>query len=88
MLQSFDFSSIYTHPPQADIAHAFDEAAHRTRKGNSAANMAIIRHIALNLLEAEKSVKRGVKIKRLKAGWNKLYLLKVVLGEKPQVIDC
>jgi hypothetical protein len=49
--------------------------------------MAIIRPIALNLLKAEKSVKRGIKIKRLKAGWNKLYLLKVLLGEKPQAID-
>jgi len=69
------------------LDHSFDEDAHRTRKGNSAANMAIIRHIALNLLKAEKSVKRGIKIKRLKAGWNKLYLLKVILGEKFQVID-
>jgi predicted transposase YbfD/YdcC len=63
------------------LDHAFDEDSHRTRKGHSAANMAIIRHIALNLLKAEKSVKRGIKIKRLKAGWNKLYLLKVLLGE-------
>jgi predicted transposase YbfD/YdcC len=70
------------------LDHAFDEDSHRTRKGNSAANMAIIRHIALNLLKAEKSVKRGIKIKRLKAGWNKLYLLKVILGAKYQVVDC
>jgi predicted transposase YbfD/YdcC len=62
------------------LDHAFDEDSHRARKGHSAANMAIIRHIALNLLKAEKSVKRGIKIKRLKAGWNKLYLLKVLLG--------
>ena len=69
------------------LDHAFDEDSHRARKGNSAANMAIIRHIALNLLKAEKSVKRGIKIKRLKAGWNKRYLLKVLLGDKSQVVD-
>ena len=70
------------------LDHAFDEDAHRTRKGNSAANMAIIRHIALNLLKAEQSVKRGMKTKRLKAGWDKRYLLKVLFGRKIQLLDC
>ena len=70
------------------LDHAFDEDAHRTRKGNSAANMAIIRHIALNLLKAEQSVKRGMKTKRLKAGWDKRYLLKVLFGRKMQLLDC
>ncbi len=70
------------------LDHAFDEDAHRTRKGNSAANMAIIRHIALNLLKAEQSVKRGMKTKRLKAGWDKRYLLKVLFARKMQLLDC
>ena len=69
------------------LDHAFDEDSHRTRMGYSAANMAIIRHIALNLLKTEKSLKRGIKIKRLKAGWDKAYLLKILFGKKYQVIE-
>ena len=63
------------------LDQAFDEDAHRTRVGNSAANMAIIRHIALNLIKNEKTSKVGIKTKRLKAGWNEDYLLKILLGE-------
>jgi hypothetical protein len=40
--------------------------------------MALIRHIALNLLSTETSVKVGKKSKRLKAGWDNAYLLKVL----------
>ena len=57
---------------------AFDEDRNRTRKGHSAANLAIIRHIALNLIKKEKTSKVGVKTKRLKAGWNNDYLLRVI----------
>jgi len=64
---------------------AFHEDAQRQRKGHSAANMAVIRHIALNLLKAEKTAKIGIKNKRLKAAWDEQYLLKV-LAEKPQVV--
>jgi hypothetical protein len=42
--------------------------------------MAVLRHIALNLLKKEKSVKLGVKNKRLKAGWDDDYRLKVLLA--------
>ncbi|MGZ4997481.1 MAG: ISAs1 family transposase, partial [Methylobacter sp.] len=38
---------------------AFDEDSNRTRKGHSAANLAVIRHIALNLIKAEKKSKVG-----------------------------
>lgn len=44
------------------IHWVLDQDSHRTRKGYSVANMAIIRHIALNLLKAEKSVKQGFAI--------------------------
>lgn len=57
---------------------AFDEDSNRTRKGHSAANLAVIRHIALNLIKEEKSSKVGVKTKRAKAGWDNQYLLKVL----------
>ena len=45
---------------------------------NAAANMATLRHLALNLLNQEQSRQRGVKGKRLKAAWNQDYLLKVL----------
>lgn len=57
---------------------AFDEDCNRTRKGHSAANLAVIRHIALNLIKTEKTSKVGIKIKRLKAGWDNDYLLRVI----------
>ena len=57
---------------------AFDEDSNRTRQGYSASNLAVIRHIALNLIKKEKSSKVGVKTKRLKAGWSNEYLLKIL----------
>jgi predicted transposase YbfD/YdcC len=57
---------------------AFDEDSNRTRKGYSAANLAVTRHIALNLIKAEKTAKVGVKTKRLMAGWDNDYLLKII----------
>ena len=59
-----------------DVAFREDES--RIRKGNSAENFAIMRHIALSLLKQEKSLKRGIKGKRLKAGWDSDYLLKIL----------
>lgn len=40
--------------------------------------MSLINRIALNLLKNEKSAKVGVKGKRLKAGWDNEYLLKIL----------
>lgn len=53
---------------------AFNEDASRIRKDHAPANFALIRHIAVNLLRRETSVKVGLKAKRLKAGWNDDYL--------------
>ncbi len=61
-----------------DVAFREDES--RIRKDHSAQNFAILRHIALNLLKQEKTSKVGTKAKRLKAGWNNDYLLKVLFG--------
>ncbi len=57
---------------------SFNEDNSRIRKDNSPENLALVRHIALNLLKQEKSVKVGVKNKRKNAGWDEKYLLKVL----------
>jgi len=62
------------------LDYAFDEDSQRTRMGNSAANMSIIRHISLNLLKSESTAKVGIKNRRLKAGWDNEYLLKVLFS--------
>jgi predicted transposase YbfD/YdcC len=52
----------------------------RIRRGEAAENLATLRHFALNLLKAEKSMKKGIKQKRLKAGWDDNYRAKVLFG--------
>ncbi len=59
-----------------DIAFRQDE--NRARKDHAPQNLAVLEHIALNLLKHEKSLKVGVKAKRLRAGWDLPYLLKVL----------
>lgn len=56
---------------------AFREDDSRARLGHSAENLAVLRHIALNLLKHERTAKVGVKAKRLKAAWDDDYLLRV-----------
>jgi predicted transposase YbfD/YdcC len=52
---------------------AFHEDDSRIRKDNAPQNFAILRHIANSLLQQDKSVKTGIKNKRLKAGWDNRY---------------
>jgi predicted transposase YbfD/YdcC len=61
-----------------DVAFREDES--RIRTDHSPANMAILRHMALNLLTQERTAKVGTKAKRLKAGWDPTYLLTVLRG--------
>ena len=60
---------------------AFREDQSRARIGYAAENFAVIRHIALNLLKADKTLKLGVKSKRLAAGWDDAYLLKILASD-------
>jgi len=62
-----------------DVAFREDES--RIRKGYAAENFSILRNIAANLLRNEKSSKRGIKGKRLKAGWDNDYLVKVLVSK-------
>ncbi len=58
---------------------AFREDDCRVRKDHAAQYMAILRHIAINKLKNEKTLKRGVKGKRKTAGWDNDYLIKVLV---------
>jgi predicted transposase YbfD/YdcC len=59
-----------------DVAMAED--TNRTRKGESAQNLALIRKLVLNLLRRETSVKTGFAAKQKRAGWDRNYLLKIL----------
>lgn len=57
---------------------AFREDDCRIRAGNAGENFAVMRHIALNLLKAVKGTKVGIKNRRLRAGWDHAFLLRVL----------
>jgi predicted transposase YbfD/YdcC len=59
-----------------DIAFREDES--RVRVGQGPENLAVLRHMALNVLKHEKTAKVGIKVKRLKAGWDEAYLLRLL----------
>jgi hypothetical protein len=48
------------------------------RTGHAAHNLALLRRIALTLLQHESTTRCGIKAKRLKAGWDHRYLLQVL----------
>ena len=56
----------------------FREDESRIRRGEAPQNFAVLRRMALNLLKRETTMKKGVKQKRLKAGWDEDTLAKVL----------
>ncbi|MFT5294629.1 MAG: putative transposase YbfD/YdcC [Colwellia sp.] len=74
---------VRTHWPAEHNLHwmldmAFDEDSCRISKGFADQNMAILRHISLNLLKSETGHKVGIEIKRKMADWDNDYLLKML----------
>ena len=59
-----------------DVAFREDES--RVRVGNAPENLALVRKLTHNLLQQETTLKRGIKTKRLRAGWDRSYLLKIL----------
>ena len=59
-----------------DISFREDES--RVREGNAPGNLAVIRHMALNLLKQDRTVKASIKGKRKRAGWDNDLLLAVI----------
>lgn len=59
-----------------DIAFREDES--RVRKGHGQQNLTTLRRMALDLLRQADSVKGGIKARRLRAGWDLQYLLRVL----------
>ena len=57
---------------------AFKEDQCRVRIGEAAENFSLLRKIALMYLKNETSLKGGIQTKRLRAGWDSEYLLKVL----------
>ncbi len=55
-----------------DVAFREDES--RIRKGFAPANFAVLRHIALNVFRQDTLDSQGIATKRLKAGWDNMYL--------------
>jgi predicted transposase YbfD/YdcC len=62
-----------------DVVFAADDS--RARIGHSAHNLTIIRHVVLNLLRQETSLKTSLRQKRLRAGWDDAYLRKVLQND-------
>ncbi len=68
-----------------DISFADDDR--RMRTGHGAENFARLSRIGLNRLKAERTLRVGIKSKRLNCGWDPKYLLKVLTGPPRENLD-
>ena len=57
---------------------SFHEDACRIHRDSAPQNMALLRHLALNLLGKDSSSKRGIAARRKKAAWDQTYLIKLL----------
>lgn len=57
---------------------SFGEDDSRVRRGHAPENLARLRRATHSLLKRERTCKRGIKTKRLRAGWDNQYLLRVL----------
>jgi predicted transposase YbfD/YdcC len=64
---------------QLDVTFGEDQS--RLRRGHADANFSILRRTALSLLKNNKTLKVGVKNKRLAAGWDDSYLQQILFGQ-------
>ena len=57
---------------------SFREDESRVRTGKAPENLALIRHLALNLLRQDRASKTSIKARRKQAGWDNDYLLSIL----------
>lgn len=57
----------------------FREDDSRVRKNHAPENFAVLRHIALNVLNRARNGKDSIKTMRLRAGWDEIYLAKLLI---------
>ena len=63
-----------------DVVFREDESRHHA--GNSGENLGLLRRLAISLLKQEESSKDSLKTKRLRCGWDDVYLAKVLAAGK------
>ena len=58
----------------------FREGDSRVRHRTAARNLALLRKIALNIVDRDRTSKASVRARRKKAAWNDAYMFKILVG--------